>query len=241
MDDAGLQDLYTKAKENPEAREKLIKIFTSQITQAASGIAGRSLNWENDDELSVSLIAFDEAIDTFDSNKGKNFWSYAKLVIKHRLFDYYRQENTWQKRIVLTQEGDGSNLEVMEKETKTAWQAIREEEEAKGRAEMVASFEKELLLFNISLKDLTRSSPKHKDARENLMEVALVLTNKKELLSQLLTSKQLPIKELMLLTGRSRKVLERGRRYIIALVIILSQEEFGPMKELLQLPKEVGA
>lgn len=233
------QDLCVQAKENPEAREKLIEASKMQIALLASGVAGRPLTWENDDELSIGIIAFNEAIDTFDPTKGKSFWGYASLVIRHRLLDYFRKEANWQKQVSYTNEVEGINPEVLQKEAELAWQALRREDEARDRAETVMAFEQRLLQYGISLKDLTKSSPKHKDTRENLIKVAMALFQQEELLKRLLITKQLPVKELMLLTGQSRKVLERGRRYIIAVVLILSQPEFRLLREFLQLPEEV--
>lgn len=237
VNDIDWAELCNNAKDNPAAREKLIELSKFQIARIASHVAGRSLTWENDDELSVSLIAFNEAIDTFDSNAGKSFWGYAGLVIRHRLLDHFRREAGWKKTVTLTEEGDGINQAVLDQEVEMAWQAMRQKEEALDRAEMVINFEKALQEFNISLKDLTKSSPKHQDTRANLLNVAKALTREQELVAKLLNSKQLPIKELMLMTGQSRKVLERGRRYLIALVLILSRPEFSPMKDLLRLER----
>ncbi|MBC2723939.1 MAG: hypothetical protein HGJ97_14860 [Desulfosporosinus sp.] len=50
----------------------------------------------------------------------------------------------------------------------------------------------------------------------------------------------LPIKELELLTGIKRKVLEKGRKYLIALALILSEPDFYPLKIFMQLPEEPG-
>lgn len=234
-----LQRLSIQAKSSPEAREKLLQLAKKHIALVASHTAGRALNWENDDELSISLIAFNEAIDTYDPNKGSSFWGYASMVIRHRLIDYFRQEAHWQKRLPLTTQGEDVNLEVLAKETELALEAVRQAEEAEARAEMVKAFEKSLGEFNISLRDLTKNSPKHRDTRENLLRIAVTLVKQPELQNQLLRSKQLPIKELMNQTGQSRKVLERGRRYIIALCLILSKPEFRPMREFLKLPAEV--
>lgn len=239
MDSMEIQRLSIQAKSNPEAREKLFQVSKKQIAQLASHTAGRALDWENDDELSISLIAFNEAIDTYDPAKGSSFWGYAGMVIKHRLIDYFRQEYHWQKRLPLTAEGEPVNLEVLAKERELAFQAIRQAEEAEEREEMVKAFEKSLGEFKISLRELVKSSPKHRDTRENLLRVAVTLVKQAELQAQLWRTKQLPIKELMNQTGQSRKVLERGRRYIIALFLILSKPEFRPMREFLKLPVEV--
>ena len=50
------------------------------------------------------------------------------------------------------------------------------------------------------------------------------------LLQYLTKNKCLPLKELELLTGIKRKVLERGRKYLIATILILSDPEFRSLK-----------
>ena len=47
--------------------------------------------------------------------------------------------------------------------------------------------------------------------------------------------KLLPVKELESMTGTSRRVLEKGRKYLIAIVIILSDPRFYPLKSFAQL------
>ncbi len=44
-----------------------------------------------DEELSIALMAFNEAIDGYDTSKG-SFLSFAKLVINRRLIDYLRKK-----------------------------------------------------------------------------------------------------------------------------------------------------
>jgi len=53
-----------------------------------------------DDEVSVGLMAFNEAMDCFDTTKNISFISFAETVIKRRLIDYFRKESTVSKRTV---------------------------------------------------------------------------------------------------------------------------------------------
>ena len=46
---------------------------------------------KSDDEWSIALIAFSNAMDTYDAEKG-NFQSYARLLIERRLTDYIRSQ-----------------------------------------------------------------------------------------------------------------------------------------------------
>lgn len=73
-------------------REKFISENKSFIYKVASSICKRKLEWENDDELSIALIAFNKSIDTYNEDKG-NFFSYAKMLIKNALIDYFRKQS----------------------------------------------------------------------------------------------------------------------------------------------------
>ncbi|MGI6552415.1 MAG: RNA polymerase sigma-I factor [Clostridia bacterium] len=234
MEEAVLERLLAEAQENnQEARARLIQYYKGEIASLAGSICGRSLDWDNDDELSIGLIAFNEAIDSFDSKKGKNFWAYARMVIHRRLVDHFRRESGWKKRNIISLPDDPV---WVKREAQLALTSFRREEEAKERAEMVSLFAVSLQEYKISLHDLVRLSPKHRDTKENLMRAALLFRDEPRLLEKLLETKQLPLKELISYTGLSRKVLERGRKYLIALALILTQREFAPLRSLINFP-----
>ena len=54
------------------------------IVKTTSSFLGRYVCTDNDEEFSIALIAFNEAIERYDEERG-NFWSFAKLVIESRL------------------------------------------------------------------------------------------------------------------------------------------------------------
>ncbi|MFT9493457.1 RNA polymerase sigma-I factor [Anaerosolibacter sp.] len=228
-------DLINQAKNDFLAREKLFHQYRSQIKSIASGICKRPLDWENDDELSISLIAFNSAIDTYDESKGMSFINYAKMLIHHRLVDYFRQEARFQHASLdkLTEDETVNMFEV-----KQACKTYQDAKESENQREMVQNFNDMLAKFDISLDDLVSVSPKHLDTRRTLTQIAQVLVNDPVLFSSLLQSKRLPIKELMMYSGASRKVIENGRKYIIAVALILGIEEFSTMKHFIRLPNQ---
>jgi len=101
---------------------------------------------------------------------------------------------------------------------------------------MMELYNNSLSEFGVTIDDLLAVSPKHKDTKINLMKIAQTLSINSELITKLYATKKLPIKELMLITGNSKKVLEKGRKYIIAVTLILSNEEFAPIKNLIRFP-----
>lgn len=107
-------------------------------------------------------------------------------------------------------------------------------------AEVVENYVRVLCNYNVTLDDLVKVSPKHRDSKQTLIRASLALSNSPNLMSHLKMHRLLPIKELELLTGIKRKVLEKGRKYLIALVLILTEPEFYPLKIFTQIPAEPG-
>ncbi|HHU69095.1 MAG TPA: RNA polymerase sigma-I factor, partial [Thermoanaerobacterales bacterium] len=86
-------ELALQSKNNPYVRNSFIHENREFILQFSSFVCKRQLDWTNDDELSVAIIAFNEAIDSYNISLGKDFINYAKIVIKNRLIDYFRKES----------------------------------------------------------------------------------------------------------------------------------------------------
>lgn len=112
-------------------------------------------------------------------------------------------------------------------------QALEEYQQVSHRENMAEAFSElnsVLSSFGMTLKDVSRSCPKHRDTRETLIRVAGMLSKNEELLNYLHRYRQLPIKELTNLCGTSRRVLGKGRKYIIALALIMSDKRFHYIK-----------
>ncbi len=85
-----LEERVEKAKKNKEELNKLIEIYKPFIASTMQKKTGRFLQYGYDDELTIGMMAFKEAIDSYDKNKGK-FLNFAKMVINLRCIDYYRK------------------------------------------------------------------------------------------------------------------------------------------------------
>lgn len=221
-----VEELVVKARSgDATAREELIASCRPFIQKVASWRSRRWLDW-HEDELSIALMAFNEAIDTYDPNRGARFLSFARLVINGRLTDYYRRNKACNQEVPLTMVGpDGSELvypEVMQ----VAGEEVLKERERRERAEEIAAFTAELASYNLTLKDIEKACPKHRNRREKLLRAAAVLAHNPELIEHLRSTGQVPLKELSELTGLNRKLLERGRRYLVAVSLIRANPEY---------------
>lgn len=207
-----------------QAREDFLAEYKPFILKTANNFCKRSLEWGRDDELSISLIAFNSAIDTFDFDKQVPFLPYSRIVIVNRLKDYFRKESRHQNECPLETELEDGKI-VSSGEIKTSWENHRNRTIEDERQEELEHFEEVLSGYDIGFEDLVEVSPKHRDSRMNLFKVARTISIEKSLFDYLCNKKQLPLKELVEKTGVNRKTLERGRKFIIASALILSRPE----------------
>ena len=93
MDRQGLEQTIRLAQKGDLcARDELIRNHRDFIAKTSSRACNRYLTWDND-ELSVALIAFNEAVDKFSPDEGAAFQTFAQRVIRNRLVDYFRKES----------------------------------------------------------------------------------------------------------------------------------------------------
>jgi RNA polymerase sigma factor len=209
-----------------KARNQLLQEYIPFIAKSASQATGRYIRRGMDDEFSIALTAFNEAIDHFDFKRGTSFLSFADTVIKRRLIDFFRSKAAKDRDVPFTEfevEDDEDNI-INYVEVQKSLEAHAFQLEEERRREEIGRYMELLSAFNITLEELVELSPKHADARQNAMEVARVIAEHEELRTFLYEKKALPLKQLMQYVSVSRKTVERQRKYIIAIALILTND-----------------
>ncbi|MBX9972088.1 RNA polymerase sigma factor SigI [Cytobacillus firmus] len=200
---------------------ELIESYKPFIAKTVSSVCKRYIH-ESDDEFSIGLIAFNEAIQKYSTDKGSSLISFSEVLIKRRVIDYIRKQSKFQN---LSFNG-GSNLEDDDTgsaiEDELSIEDFRKKTDEELRKEEILQFTQILQEFDLTFSDLIEQSPKHADARKNAMTVAKILVENDELKNILYDKKKLPIKQLESYVSLSRKTIERNRKYIIAISLILS-------------------
>ncbi|AET70884.1 RNA polymerase sigma-I factor [Desulfosporosinus orientis DSM 765] len=209
---------WQRLKEDSEARENFLAESQTFIRHVASQACFRSLEWGRDDELSEALIAFNEAIDLFVEDKGVPFLAYARVLMKRRLIDYYRKQRLRQA-VSLDQEDVGPLIDVH-----LGFEDFREQEQNRERIEEIQQFSQALAAFQLTFQDLVKASPKHRDSRQTLLRAARELASDSELWNQVERKGKVPMQALCLKTQIHPKVLERGRKYILAVALLLANQ-----------------
>lgn len=239
LEEPYLRELIKQAQQGDEpSRQEIIynsKFFIEKIT---SKICKRIVTW-NEDEMSVSLIAFNEAINRYEKSQTDNFYGYAKIIIQSRLIDYFRKEGRQQAAISLddvSQIMEGEEYELSPAEIKQAWVHYHEQQINIERMEEIQIYSAKLEDFGIRLEDLEEASPGRIDARSTLIQIAHEFVQSPDLVDYLLKTKQLPLKQMTGFVPVSRKTVERGRKYLIALILILISDDLPHLQSSIAFP-----
>ncbi|MEK3989327.1 RNA polymerase sigma factor SigI [Robertmurraya sp. FSL R5-0851] len=206
-------------------QNELIYQYKPFIAKTVSSVCKRYIS-ETDDEFSIGLIAFNEAIQKYSSDKGSSLLSFAEVIIKRRVIDYIRQQIKHQN-LSMDANGFEENEDEVSQSSLEANMSLEEyhkQTDDELRKQEIIRFSKLLTEFDLTFKDLVENSPKHADARKNAMLVAREIVSNEEIKQFLVEKKRLPIKQIENSVSVSRKTIERNRKYIIAIALILMND-----------------
>lgn len=205
-----------------EARERLIEESSEFILAVTSRQIKRGVG-RSDDEFSVALLAFNEAIDKYDPERGAAFFTFAAEVIRRRLIDHYRGQRHHGSEVPWPVFPD------------TARFSDNAEDERRSMRYEIEAFIQRLDEFGIALEDLVRATPKHRDTRAIAFSIAERVASDPKLREHFLRRKALPLKALLTHIIYSPKTVQRHRKYITAAAIVLI-DDFPIIREYLNCP-----
>ncbi|HIS28791.1 MAG TPA: RNA polymerase sigma-I factor [Candidatus Avamphibacillus intestinigallinarum] len=215
-----IEELVKSAQDGDEfVLDYLLKTYQPFIAKNVSEVCKRYIDPKRDDEFSIGLSAFNEAIMQYAPERG-SFFAFAKLVVKRKVIDYIRYTTKNPTAVSLDESFDEEQMENPA-EISLVKENYKKEQDSWYRKQEIIEYSKKLAEFKITLEELTKVSPKHKDARESAIHTAKILYNDEELRSFVKTTHKLPIKELVKLVDVSKKTLERNRKFIVAIFIVL--------------------
>jgi RNA polymerase sigma factor len=220
-------------------RNQFIADYQPYVAKVTSRFCKRYIDPARDDEFSIALAAFNEAISQYSAPMGRSFLGFAETVMRRRLIDYLRKEQRFRGQIPYSsfEQEDAENNVINPIEVH---QAIEHYEKQKGleeRQSEILEFSRCLTEFDIAFSDLVDSSPKHDDSRQMLFAIGRTLSQDTELMRTLLTKRQLPIKELLSRVQVSRKTLERNRKFLICVALIYNGP-FPYLRDYLQIRED---
>lgn len=209
---------WTLIKQDNDIRDTFLHEARAFIRHVASQTCFRSLEWGRDEELSEALIIFNEAINRYEPDKGVPFPAFARLLIKRRLIDYHRRQSKLESASL-----DHEELGLFVENTLSTL-TFQKELQNIERAEEIREYSVELDKWGLSFRDLVKVSPKHRDSRMTLLRAARYLAESPVLWNQTKQTGKVPMTVLNNELGIHPKVLERGRKYILAVAILIANQ-----------------
>ena len=198
------------AKTDEAAFESLVRDFEIHMRKTAYRTVGRYID-ESDDEWSVVLLAFHEAVQQYAPDKG-TFTAFSDMVIKRRLIDEIRRQARRKDEISVDMSAADEFL--------AADTTDRRQERQNALKLEIDALSEVLEKYEISFSDLAACSPKAGRTRRQCGKVINLLTSNGELLSAMRSGGRLPVKKVVELGKIPPKILERHRKYIIVAVEI---------------------
>lgn len=201
-----LDELVYLAKTDSVERNKLIASYMPFVIKTVSEVTGAYVAIGDSDELSIGLLAFNEAIDRYEATKS-HFLTYAKLVISSRLMNYSIQLERH------------SHLDLDEIEGVL----VLRDEDSDLKDEII-QWQDELKLFRIDFEQLIIESPKHVDTRLRAIALAENASNEKIIVKRLYEKMKLPVSMIHKRFMVSLKIIEHSKLFITAVMIVFVKE-----------------
>ncbi len=219
-----IDELALHAANDNHLLSELIESQSQFILRSASKTSKKYIS-KNDDEWSIALIAFSDAVKTYAKSKG-GFLHYAQTIIKNRLIDYYRSEQKYKPEYLVDPslfecESNEEEADIAIKISVAKQLIYQDNHSIRDEIEAITPVINE---YGFTFYDLASCSPKSKKTKEACKKVILHILENQEIMRIMKEAKQMPIKKIQKNTGLPRKLIEHHRRYIIAAIEILSGE-----------------
>ena len=207
------------AKTDTEAADSLIRQYMGFIRAETAKYIHRAPVEGQDEELSIVLLAFYEAILGYEKSRGA-FLAYASRGIRSRLIDYYRKEKKHAKVTSLHEpvaEEDSELLKIDHLEHPE--NEIEKSHQRSATREEIHEFERQLREFDISFSDVADNCPCQERTLQACRKVLSAARENPELLEELIRTKKLPVSALSKISKTDKKTMERHRKYLVAVLL----------------------
>ena len=215
--DQGIIKAVYGAKKDPRKADELIRSYIPFIRSEAAKCISRVCT-EQDDEYSIALIAFHEAILGYERERGA-FLGYASMLIKSRIIDYQRREARHQGQVSIYAESGEDDRTILD-EMADGRDHYEEAVNLEATKQEIAELSAVMARFGVSFSDVADHSPRQERTLEACTRAVRWAAGDELLLEELLRTGKLPMARLVQGSGAERKTLERHRKYILAMLLI---------------------
>lgn len=207
--------MVAAARGDSLAADELVRRFLPFIRSETAKVIRRGVS-DSDDELSVAMMAFHEAVLAYERLRGA-FLPFAARAIRSRIIDFHRREQRHRGQLSLHEknEDDRELADTLDVGT----DPISERTDRTAARQEIAHFALGLSEFGLSLTDIADNCPKQSRTLSACHRALDYARGNPELLEQTVRTKKLPITSLAAGAGVERKTLERHRKYMMALLL----------------------
>ena len=152
-----------EAKKDTQKADDLIRTYIPFIRFEASKFLSRPCS-EQDDEYSIAMIAFHEAILGYAKERGA-FLSYAAMVIRSRLIDYRRKESRHQGHVSLYAQSEEDDRPLVDTIAQTS-DRMEESINLEATQHEIQELSSVMETFGVSFSDAAENSPKQERTLE---------------------------------------------------------------------------
>lgn len=211
-----LEERIEKAQLDEREMEHLLLEYLPFIKKQAAAVRNSDLEYE--DRLSLAMMVFVNCIRQYQKGRG-GFLSFCGICIKNRLIDEGKKQFPQGVHILPIRQEDESYKNYEELVSIDAYDRQQERERLQDEIGRLESILKE---YHISFSELTRICPKQDRSRKQCMELARTIVSDDKFREVFLTRHQLQQAELAKTCGVSPKTVEKHRKYIVTLVLLLT-------------------
>jgi RNA polymerase sigma factor len=206
------------AKNSNSELESLITDYMPFIRKSVYD-AG-NLDIEYDDKLSLAMLSFMNCVIQFERGRG-SFLTFASTCIRNRLFDEGRKQAKYGgKMIPLYPENGQTSTDTVEGQVSYAAYNMKQEQER--LADEIDVFSQQLGEYGVLFEELPRICPKQERARKQCVELGQFVAGREKMRETLLKHRRLAQAELAAEFGLSGKTIEKHRKYIVTIVLLLT-------------------
>lgn len=208
--------LVTAAKGDSLAADELVRKYLPFIRSETARYLRRGVS-ESDDELSIAMMAFHEAVLSYERLRGA-FLPFAARAIRSRIIDYHRRELRHRGQLSLEESYGEDDRELAER-LDTGIDPIARHTDSTAARQELQHFALELSRFGLSLTDVADNCPRQERTLCACQRVLRHARENPQLLEQAVSSGKLPITQLAAGANVERKTLERHRKYMMAVLL----------------------
>ena len=208
--------LVSAAKGDSLAADELVRKYLPFIRSEAAKAVRRGVT-ESDDELSIAMMAFHEAVLAYERLRGA-FLPFAAKAIRSRIIDYQRRELRHRGQLSLQESGEEDDRELQAR-LDTGDDPIGAHTDRTAARQELQHFALELSRFGLSLTDIADNCPRQERTLSACHRALRHARENPGLLEQAVRSGKLPITQLAAGANVERKTLERHRKYMMALLL----------------------